>query len=98
MRAAPNVLWLHDVDMSPRRALALARLEADEGITATYFVMPSSAFYNLFEREVREPFEAVAALGHRLGLHFDLGAWASGGERRQRGQGDNGVGDNGVRS
>lgn len=32
-------LWRHDVDFSPHRALALARLEQARGIVATYFVL-----------------------------------------------------------
>ncbi len=68
----PHVLWRHDVDVSPHRALALARLEAAEGVTSTYFLMLHSRFYNLLEREVVDLFESVAALGHRFGLHFDM--------------------------
>ena len=39
-------LWRHDVDYSPHRALALAKLEAAKGISATYFFQRRSAFYN----------------------------------------------------
>ncbi len=35
---SPHVLWRHDVDYSVHRAAALARIEADLGVRATYFV------------------------------------------------------------
>ncbi|MBL8588192.1 MAG: hypothetical protein JNK46_06655 [Methylobacteriaceae bacterium] len=74
--AEPHVLWRHDVDFSMHRAAALARIEADEGAIATYFVNPRSPFYNLLEPEVNALLRGIAALGHEIGLHFDAGAYA----------------------
>jgi hypothetical protein len=65
------VLWRHDVDLSMHAALKLAEIEAEENITATYFLHLHSEFYNLFEKEVFDCVKAVAAFGHALGLHFD---------------------------
>ncbi len=64
-------LWRHDVDFSVHRALALARIEAEEGVHATYFVNLHSRFYNALEEEVATRIDEIASLGHDLGLHFD---------------------------
>lgn len=64
-------LWRHDIDFSPHRALALARIEADAGAVATYFVQLSSRFYNVFEPEITEIVREIGRLGHDIGLHFE---------------------------
>lgn len=64
-------LWRHDIDFSPQRALALARIEADHGLRATYFVQLSSRFYSVLEPETARTLRAIIDLGHDLGLHFD---------------------------
>lgn len=68
---SPNVLWRHDVDLSVHRALRLAQLEREAGVTATYFFLAHSPFYNLFSPLVIRPARRILELGHRLGLHFD---------------------------
>jgi hypothetical protein len=65
------VLWRHDADLSMHAARNLARLEAEEGVTATYFLQLHSDFYNLLEYEVTECVREIVARGHHLGLHFD---------------------------
>lgn len=65
------VLWRHDVDMSAHRALALAHIERDEGVRATYFILLHSEFYNAMELEIAERLAEIARLGHAIGLHFD---------------------------
>jgi len=65
------VLWRHDVDLSMHAARKLAEIEAEQQITATYFLHLHSEFYNLFEKAVFDCVKAIAALGHPLGLHFD---------------------------
>jgi len=67
------VLWRHDVDLDLADARALARVEAEEGIRSTYFLMIRSYFYNLFSRDGEETVAELRALGHRVGLHCDLG-------------------------
>lgn len=68
------VLWRHDVDMSMHAALALARIEAEAGVKATYFLLPGSAFYNLLEPEISGITREIMSLGHEIGLHFDATA------------------------
>jgi peptidoglycan/xylan/chitin deacetylase (PgdA/CDA1 family) len=68
-----QVLWRHDIDMSPHRALRIAQLESDRGIHATYFVLLHSPFYNALERAVVDCLRGIARQGHWIGLHFELG-------------------------
>ena len=65
------ILWRHDCDFSLNRALALARIEAEQGIRATYFLNPHSEFYNLFERSQYRLVRGIIEAGHQIGLHFD---------------------------
>lgn len=70
-RDEPFVLWRHDVDFSPHAAARLARVEAEEGVQATYLLHLHSDFYNLLEREVSDKVREIIDLGHPVGLHFD---------------------------
>jgi hypothetical protein len=74
----PHVLWRHDVDYSIHRAAALARIEAELGVRATYFVLLHSDLYNVLEPSVHMLLREIAALGHWIGLHYDPGFHASG--------------------
>ena len=65
------IFWRHDIDCSVHRALKLAYIEAEEGITATYFVWLHSFFYHFFERETVDKLQEIISLGHSIGLHFD---------------------------
>jgi hypothetical protein len=71
--SGPHVLWRHDVDYSVHRAVVLARVEAELGVRATYFVTLHSDLYNLLEPAVHDRVREIAALGHWIGLHFDAG-------------------------
>lgn len=72
-REGKNCLWRHDIDFSPHRALALAKIENTEGISANYFVWLHSDFYNPLELEVKQILFQIHELGHSIGLHFDSG-------------------------
>jgi len=66
----PGDLFLrHDVDLSLDAALRMARLEADAGATATYFLMTQSVFYNLASNEGAATVATLRELGHGVGLH-----------------------------
>ena len=69
--AEAGVLWRHDIDVSVHRALALAVIEHEEGVRATYFVYLHSRFYSALEDVIIERLRAIVALGHEVGLHFD---------------------------
>jgi len=63
------ILLRHDVDHSPDDALALAELEADLGVRATYFILPSGE-YNILGR-AHATISRIAELGHWIGIHYD---------------------------
>jgi len=69
----PYVLWRHDVDISVHRALRLAEIENELVISSTFFLYIHSQFYNLFEKEIYEKIKKIIKLGHKIGLHFELG-------------------------
>lgn len=66
----------HDVDISPERAAEMAKLELDENVTATYFFMLSSEFYNLMDRDNEEALLEIRGMGHEIGLHFDMSKYS----------------------
>lgn len=66
-----HVLWRHDVDFSMHRALKLAKLENEVGVTSTYFLYPHSTFYNFLSRNILDLVLQIIELGHDIGLHFD---------------------------
>jgi hypothetical protein len=64
-----DLLLRHDVDLSLDAAVRMAELEAEEGVSATYFLMTESVFYNLASREGATARARLRELGHRVGLH-----------------------------
>jgi hypothetical protein len=64
-----DLLLRHDVDLSLDAALRMAQLEAEEGASATYFLMTESVFYNLASKEGVAAIARLRELGHRVGLH-----------------------------
>jgi hypothetical protein len=66
----PGDLFLrHDVDLSLDAALEPARLEAELGVRATYFLMTRSVFYNLGSDAGEQALAELRALGHAVGHH-----------------------------
>ena len=66
----PGEIFLrHDVDLMLEAAVRMAELEAEHDVSATYFLMTRSIFYNLDSREGEEALRRLRALGHRVGLH-----------------------------
>lgn len=64
-----DLLLRHDVDLSLEAAVELAKLEAELGAQATYFLMTESVFYNLASSVGRAAVAALRDLGHRVALH-----------------------------
>ena len=64
-------LWRHDIDFSPQRSLALARIENEMGVPAIYFVHIASRYYNAFEPNIAAMLREIQSLGHDIGVHFD---------------------------
>ncbi|MCM8612185.1 methyltransferase [Accumulibacter sp.] len=82
---APCVVLRHDVDWSIENALAMATLEYQLGVRATYFLLhpdgqfsPSNYFGEIADgrlqirRELFDHAKRLIDLGHEIGLHNDL--------------------------
>lgn len=77
LSAAQNaVLWRHDIDYSPHRALALAHIENRHSIKSTYFFHLHNECYNLLEKEISSIVQKISGIGHAIGLHFDMEYYA----------------------
>ncbi len=71
---APKVVYLrHDIDYSPGWARAFAEINAEHGVTGTFFFQTRSPIYNLLAHPSLDEVERVAALGQRIGLHYTIG-------------------------
>jgi hypothetical protein len=64
-----EIFLRHDVDLSLAAAVQVAELEATRGVSATYFLMTRSVFYNLASAEGEHVISRLRELGHRVGLH-----------------------------
>ena len=64
-----EILLRHDVDLSLAAAVQMAELEADRGVSATYFLMTRSVFYNLASAQGELALARLRELGHAVGLH-----------------------------
>jgi len=65
------ILWRHDVDYSLNRALELAKIEAKNKVTSTYFLNINSEFYNLMEANQMLIIKKIINYGHEIGIHLD---------------------------
>jgi hypothetical protein len=64
-----EIFLRHDVDLSLAAAVQMAELEAAHGVSATYFLMTRSVFYNLASPDGERALRRLRELGHRVGLH-----------------------------
>lgn len=74
--AEPFCILRHDVDYSPAAALRLAEQESARGVRATYFLLAGTSYYNLLAPEHAHVASALLALGHEVGLHYDVRSFA----------------------
>ncbi|RJR46514.1 MAG: hypothetical protein C4567_02220 [Deltaproteobacteria bacterium] len=68
--AGPALLLRHDVDVSLKRAYAMAEIEHRLGVAATYMVLADSPLYRLATPESRGIIRDLQAMGHEVALHF----------------------------
>lgn len=66
-----TIILRHDVDISPSAVTKFAKIEAEKGITSTYFFLITSPFYNILSVENQKVVQNIINSGHRIGLHFD---------------------------
>lgn len=74
------LLLRHDIDVSLDRALRVARLEAEFGLSATYFIRTHSEFYSPLTTSSTEIIREIVSLGHEIGYHYESKYLAGGGE------------------
>lgn len=67
----PKAIIRHDLDASIVNAVAIANIEKNLGVTATYFVMLTSSLYNVMDAENTSLLTEIKDEGHEIGLHFD---------------------------
>lgn len=70
-----HLIWRHDLDHSIERAHRIAKIENEHGVEATYMFVISLPYYNIFDGQVRAMARDIAAMGHRIGLHFNASAY-----------------------
>jgi hypothetical protein len=68
----PFLVLRHDIDLILRPALEIARIEHEQGVQATYFVLLRSPFYNVFSRSSAETMLQIHGYGHQIATHIDL--------------------------
>lgn len=76
-RQEPAMILRHDVDVSLDLALQLARVEAEHGVSSTYFILLYNEFYNPLSPKGRRKVRELAELGHEIGLHWDSSLYPS---------------------
>lgn len=74
--AERGLILRHDVDLSLRSAAGLAALEAELGVSSTYFIMLTSPFYGVMSPQARTMLRSIVRCGHQIGLHWDAGVYA----------------------
>jgi hypothetical protein len=52
----------------------MASSRHERGVSATFYVMARSPYYNPFSFSALEAINSILALGHTLGVHCDLNA------------------------
>lgn len=76
-----DVVIRHDVDLSLEAALAMARIEAERDVQATYCVLVTSPLYNVLDAKWREHVDTIESLGHDVELHFSTHEYWRNGNR-----------------
>lgn len=71
--AAPHAIMRHDLDVSLDAGLRMARLEHQLGVRSTYLLLLNSPFYEVESAASRKQVREFVALGHEIGVHFDIG-------------------------
>jgi hypothetical protein len=67
----PVLLLRHDLDRPLEAAALFGTIEAELGVTSTYFVQTACDFYNLLSKDSRGIIAGLAAQGHEIGLHYE---------------------------
>lgn len=65
------VILRHDIDTSLTKALEITKLENRLGVSAYYFVLLSTDFYNINSEKSLKILKEIRQLDGKIGLHFD---------------------------
>ncbi len=74
-KKVPFALMRHDVDMDLGLALKMAEIEANAGISSTFFFLFRTEHYNIFSKDGSKTINKMLKLGHKIGLHFDCASY-----------------------
>jgi len=66
-----SVIIRHDIDLEIGKAVRMAQIEKEMGVSSTYFVLVSSNFFNIFSKRNQDQLRRICDMGHAVGLHFD---------------------------
>lgn len=69
-----SIILRHDIDMNLASAVEIAKIEQKvlgTSNSATYFILVSTNFYNIFSKESRNYIQEIIKCGGEIGLHFD---------------------------
>lgn len=69
------VILRHDIDFSLSQAVKLAEIDAEAGVSSTWFVLLRTNNYNVASKESLEKLRRIQSLRHEIGLHFDEAAY-----------------------
>ena len=61
----------HDVEFSPYRALEIAKLENDIGISSSFYFQITNNCYNSLSNENLAIIKQIEDLGHKIGAHIN---------------------------
>lgn len=70
-----KVLLRHDIDQSLEKTQPIVDIEAKLGISATYFLLFRSPFYNMFSSDQEKLIRNIIEKNHFIGLHFDYSGY-----------------------
>jgi hypothetical protein len=73
----PALILRHDLDGPLRGAQAIAEIEAEAGVRATFFVQTAGDVYNLLSAKNRALLRRLTDLGHEIGLHYESARYAA---------------------
>ena len=67
----PIVLLRHDVDLDVDKALIMAKIEANMGISSCFMFLTNCPFYSINDSSVISAIQNIREMGHEIGLHYD---------------------------
>ncbi len=71
------LLLRHDIDVSPRYALAMAQLEHSMGVCSSYYILLHSPYYNPAAPPHWDALREMVSLGFEVGLHYETNFFES---------------------